>query len=286
MTSQEKPRGGVLEEHKLPEAYVAKTSQDGNSVEISRASSSSSVKIAPSSFAAVANVLAKLWPDTSVPLEPGTTLQITDTFTGKSVAVAASALPDVANVLASVVGGFAGAPVVSVAANDSRKAEQEAPKRKPGRPRKEKATASSSSAASAPVKPSEPTVGPDPVFDAGVPDDMPAWFKNDHPGQLKDDDGAGGVIQLVRARLELEGGNNRAVKGRSKGKGEHHAWGYEVLHDGKHVAWVIAAAENQFILTGVEGIEYEPSSHKVMPGLIARLKAIVIPKLRALRQAA
>lgn len=86
---------GLATEHRLPEAYKARTDTDAGTVEI-RKQAGRSLDVAINSFASVANVLATFSTDGEPSLKPEHTIRIVDDFTGKEVTITANTFVDVA----------------------------------------------------------------------------------------------------------------------------------------------------------------------------------------------
>ncbi len=93
---------GLASENRLPEAYEAKTHDDGLKVTIQSGSKHKTV-INTNSFASVANILSAFSPDGKASLQPGATLAIKDEFSGRSITIVASAIGDVAAALKAFV---------------------------------------------------------------------------------------------------------------------------------------------------------------------------------------
>lgn len=293
MKAADNTRRGLEEEHKLPDAFTAKTDLKTGTVQIARRGGGK-VTIPMNSFASVANVLAELWPGEKPTLEARSTLKITDGFSNRSATITAGALKDVAAALEGLVTKKGkDLPSEEIQAPSRRKkaagmtkpaaASKKAPtkasssKKPAGKPAKAKAdeaiTAPAPAVKAAKAQAERPRAAlPSP--DSGP--DMPSWL-----AALDDtyhrDYGEGISLDLVRARILLEEPKSRNVTGRAGAKDEPAAWGYEVISDGRHVAWVIAESERSFVITGVP--DYEPSVHRVIPGLIARLSVSVLPRV-------
>jgi hypothetical protein len=92
------PGIGLATEHRLPEAFKARTDADANTVEIT-SPTSRPLNVATNSFASVANALAVFAPTGEATLEPGHRLKLVDDFSGREVTLTANTLIDVAAAL-------------------------------------------------------------------------------------------------------------------------------------------------------------------------------------------
>lgn len=92
------PGIGLATEHRLPEAFKARTDADANLVEIT-SPSSRPLNVAINSFASVANALAVFAPTGEATMEPGHTIKLVDEFSGREVTVTANTFIDVATAL-------------------------------------------------------------------------------------------------------------------------------------------------------------------------------------------
>ncbi|NTF17566.1 hypothetical protein G6L37_04085 [Agrobacterium rubi] len=86
---------GLVTEHRLPEAFKARTDDSAGTVEIKR-ENGRSLDVAINSFASVANILSIFSPDGEPSLKPEHTIRIVDDFTGREITVTANTLVDVA----------------------------------------------------------------------------------------------------------------------------------------------------------------------------------------------
>lgn len=229
----------VSDERPLPSRYGRKVDMEAGKVTISKGKSS--VKIAMSSYASVANVLAMIEEASEGALKPDAKLEIVDTFSGKRAAVSADAILDVAEVIGQLVLGLRG---------DEKLVSAPEPRTKAGRKNAQEAVASTSDDST-----------------------MPDWF-----GKL-DNEYAGDGYRLVRAELALDPKQRRTVSGLWGETSGNRGWGYEILVDDRRVGWVIAETERSFVLTGIP--DFPSSQHRVIEGLMARLTASVMPRLKS-----
>src|SRR3546814_8232173 len=63
-----------------------------------------------------------------------------------------------------------------------------------------------------------------------------------------------------------------------RGKDPNGTWGYEVIVDGRGVAWISAVAENEWILHDPDHQRFERSKHRNRMGAMARCLVVVLPK--------
>jgi len=107
--------------------------------------------------------------------------------------------------------------------------------------------------------------------------EAPAWYQA-LKKTIEVDDGVGGTAVMVKRALALDPKAKDHVKSQAKDESKATGWGYELLADGKHVAWIIAADSEMFVLTDVVGNpNYKPSKHKLIQGLASRLTASILP---------
>lgn len=114
-----------------------------------------------------------------------------------------------------------------------------------------------------------------PAAPSGDPAVMPAWLKA-MPTQYVDEDKE---FTLEQKPLSLTKPRGKIVTGVNDGGAENPAFGYEVVANGKHVGWVIAEAEDSYIVTGFGNIE--PSKHRVLSSAMIRIKVSNLPSISA-----
>lgn len=93
---------GLATEHRLPEAFKARTDDDAGIVEIKK-EGTRPLNIAINSFGAVSNLLAIFSPDGETSLEPGHTIKIVDEFNNRSATITANTFVDIAAALNTFV---------------------------------------------------------------------------------------------------------------------------------------------------------------------------------------
>lgn len=93
---------GLATEHRLPEAFKARTDDDAGIVEI-RKEGVRPLNIAINSFGSVSNLLAIFSPDGETSLEPGHTIKIIDEFNDRSATITANTFVDIAAALNTFV---------------------------------------------------------------------------------------------------------------------------------------------------------------------------------------
>ncbi|MNU43644.1 hypothetical protein D3C71_324340 [compost metagenome] len=93
---------GLASEHRLPEAFKARTDDDAGTVEI-RKEGARPLNIAINSFGSVSNLLAIFSPDGETSLEPGHTIKIVDEFNNRSATITANTFVDIAAALNTFV---------------------------------------------------------------------------------------------------------------------------------------------------------------------------------------
>lgn len=304
---------GLATEHRLPEAFKAKTDPDKDTVEIKRLHHKP-VNVSVNSFAAISNLLHIFSPNGEPTLEPGHTIRISDEFTGKSATITANTFMDAAATFQSfivikgkykpspdldpvaatpkaakpakgkaskITAAVEPKPVTEVAAEPSEEvvpAKVAEPRVKKTSTRKKPATVP---AAAEPVvaakkikgKTSASSSSKSSAVPSTDPAVMPDWIKA-HQKPYVDEDGE---FSLEPAALSLAKPKGKVVTGTNNGDAANPAFGYEVTAGGKHVGWVIAEAEDSFIVTGFKDID--PSKHRVLSSAIIRIKVTNLPSL-------
>ncbi len=256
---------GLATEHRLPEAFKARTDDDAGTVEIKKEGARPLV-IAINSFGAVSNLLAIFSPDGETSLEPGHTIKIVDEFNNRSATITANTFVDIAAALNTFVverGRYLpSAPEAEAASAPAPAPKEVIPAAKtvvvaaaetveaPVKPKAKKAAAAkkgSQAQAQAPAKkpavakkapakqvPTETPVAEKPVTKEpakpktakpAAPATAPAGWTKGLPVEHVDADGG---FRLDARTLALTKEKAKTTSGVSDGSAEHEAFGYEV----------------------------------------------------------
>lgn len=316
----EKDRGshgiGLATEHRLPEAFKAKTDADAGTVEIKK-EGSRPLNIAINSFGAVSNLLAMFSPDGETSLEPGHTIKIVDEFNNRSATITANAFVDIAAAMNTFVvekGKYlpaapeaaaasalapeevapAAAKVTVAAAEPAQVAEPPSkPKAKKAAPEKAtQAQAPAKKAAAAKKAPARQVPPEIAAAEQPAPKEK-AKSKTAKPAAPKAAEGwtaslpvehvdADGGFRLDSRTLALTKERAKTTSGVSDGSAEHEAFGYEVSEGtakgGKHLGYVIVEDPKSWIVTGFGDIQ--PSKHANLNAAAIRIRVTNLPRMR------
>jgi outer membrane biosynthesis protein TonB len=197
--ASEKERGshgiGLATEHRLPEAFKARTDDDAGIVEIKK-EGVRPLNIAINSFGAVSNLLAIFSPDGETSLEPGHTIKIVDEFNNRSATITANTFVDIAAALNTFVverGKYlpsaheaeasASAPqeVVPSAKEEAAPADTVEVAAAPAKAKNKKAAAAKTAKAKAPETAVAPAPAPEPVKKAAAKQAKPEAASTETP---------------------------------------------------------------------------------------------------------
>lgn len=308
---------GLATEHRLPEAFKARTDDDAGTVEIKKEGARPLV-IAINSFGAVSNLLAIFSPDGKTSLEPGHTIKIVDEFNNRSATITANTFVDIAAALNTFVverGRYLpSAPEAEAASSPAPHEVIPAAKtvvvaaaetvEAPVMPKAKKAAAAkkgSQAQAQAPAKkpalakkapakqvPTEPPVTEQPetkppakskAAKPAVPATAPAGWTKDLPVEHVDADGG---FRLDAKTLALTKEKAKTTSGVSDGSAEHEAFGYEVSEGtapgGRHLGYVIVEDPKSWIVTGFGEIPF--SKHANLNAAAIRIRVTNLPRMR------
>lgn len=306
---------GLATEHRLPEAFKARTDDHAGTVEI-RKEGGRPLNIAINSFGAVSNLLAIFSPDGETSLEPGHTIKIVDEFNSRSATITANTFVDIAAALNTFVverGKYlppapeaeASAPapqeVVPAAKAEAAPADTVEEAAAPAKEKATKAAAAKSVKAKAPETAEAETTAP--VKRAAAVDKpadkepaatkkpskaksakvaapaAPAGWTDSLPVQHVDADGG---FRLDARTLALTKEKAKTTSGVSDGSSEHEAFGYEVSEGtapgGRHLGYIIVEDPKSWIVTGFGDIPF--SKHANLNAAAIRIRVTNLPRMR------
>lgn len=293
---------GLATEHRLPDAFKARTDADAGTVEIRR-QNGRPLDVAINSFASVANVLAIFSADGEPSLKPEHTIRIVDDFTGREVTITANTFVDVAAAFqvflvekgrylpsATPVEQTKESKAVVAEAPPAARISDEAAKPRataagPGKaqsksgkkaaPAARKSRQPEKSEPSAAAAPTAETNEKKPVTIQRIGDklDVPEWAK-DLPWEYVDDSNS---FRMQARTLALPKERAKTVEGISDGSTQFPAFGYEVTKGGKHVGWVIVEDLKSWVVTGFGTIA--PSKHANLAAAAIRIRVTNLPQV-------
>lgn len=179
-------------------------------------------------------------------------VSIKDTQTGRTASLPMAHYGAVSNVLAQLLPDAGGPVAVTELKTNGSSAPTSSPTPAPQKAAKPAAKKAAAKAA----KKTAPKTPDRPPADA-KPGPMPAWVAS-HPEKIAETG-----FNLTRAQ----------VKGTP-------FWGFEVNVGRKRVAVITAEEERRWVLSDAEGQRFPSSVHRNLIGVIARISAVVMPKLK------